>query len=346
MWINKEIDDRLREYLITQLLNWLRFLLAVNEITNSEMVLFDEARCDAIRWDYPHLELMPTYRPNYKCLWDIIFGLLGRHRPFTPLFSAYCRSNNITTKPDLYIKMSAELKIWVDKIDQFDQFDDMVIIAIGMTKNMHIYDAFYKYVRIRNASYDKPRYIKFYQNALDVLKKYNFENIDPDSHEIQLYRHIQIKYDVPLQQVFCKHIILRLIYKIQTTYTFPLKSKYTCAILSNTIFNVFRIIIDIRDTDQNIDLDNMDQVIEYCESKIPHYPAIITEHLSIFMSINGYIYIDSDSLFYNLSKMAELSYYNLRDLPMVAILNGYCGATPLHKIQDIPEYYARITQSY
>ena len=344
MLLPENVNRRMREYIIWQMLNFLRFLLAVNNIADSETKTFDEVCAEerelfitektheSARYFY---DLDNLYIPNYNCLWDLIFNTLGQNNqsPYTPILSAYCRSNNITTKTELYITMSAELENWVDTIDQLD---DIVIILIGMVQNREIYHTFSAYTRIR---YGFPDLIDLYQNILDALFDNNFENIDPDSYEIKPYIPIQIKYTDPLQQVFYKYIIR----SIDSTDPTEL-----CDQISRTIYYRFNIIIQIQPTDneKNIIIKNISQMRDYCESKIPQYPAEIKDHLSVLTSINGFI--TWHNKFANLAKMAELSEYNLRNLPIIAIMGGLRGATPIDKIplEEIPEYYARLTYSY
>ena len=356
MWLKDKVDDsileevnrRLREYVIRQMLNWLRFLLAVNDIADSGTKTFDEVCADEQtkfiniqKWYYDRQNL---YVPNYRCLWDIIFNLLGSNRIFTPIFSSYCRSNEIATKTDLYIKMSGELESWVNTINRFD---DIIIIAIGMSQNNEIWYVFHKYSRV----YDKRvQHTTFYTNALDVLSKNNFENIEPHTYDIYAYKPIQTTYDDPLQQIFVKYIIQNIQYEFQTNRKFINMATNICELLSNEINYLFNISIPIHPTDAelNITLNNIDQITEYCESKIPQYPDKIKDYLVIYQSIGICIYIEHKSTIINLAKMAELSHYNLRDLPILSIINGEGGATKLAEIplDQIPEYYARLTKSY
>ena len=361
MWLKDVVDDsiledvnhRLRGYFIRQMLNWLRFLLAVDDITDSGTKTFDEVCADErekfIHDQIGYYDLQNLYVPNYRCLWDIIFNTLDyRTIPYTPIFSAYCRSNKIATKTDLYIKMSGELESWVDTIHRFE---DIVMIAIGMSQNNEIWYVFYKYNRVYNK---RVPHTTFYTNALDVLSKNNFENFYPHTYDIYAYKPIQTTYDDPLQQIFVKNIILKIQFEIQfeiqNNRDFKTTAKNICVLLSNAIKLRFSINIPIHPTDAelNIRLDTIDQIIDYCESKIPKYPAEIKDYLLILSSINAYISITDKITLANLAKMVELSDYNLRDLPIMAIICGLSGATPLEAIplEQIPEYYERLTYSY
>ena len=331
MEINAETKRRLHEYTITQMLNILKFILAVNEITDSGTNTFDEVCIDK-RNEF--ILTMSEYVPNFNCLWDIIFDMLDKddEDSFTPILSAYCRSNKIKTKHDIYVKMSDELEKWVDTIDRFE---DRVIIAIGMSQKNQLCEIFSIYCR----NYKNDVTItQFYRRALDILKKNNFENIDPDSYKIKPYTPIRTKYDDPLQQVFYKYIILDINYEKKM----KLSIQAICMLLSQNIKYRFDIDIPIYPSDKNNDL--IIEYVDYVESKIPQYPDKIKGHLSILASIDWFIEDESE----NLVKMAELSKYNLRNLPIEPIINGYYGATPLDDIplEDIPEYYARLTYSY
>ena len=354
---DSEIDRRLREYVIRQLLNWLRFLLAVNDISDSGTKTFDDVCADE-RAEFIHdqthdmsgqfYDRPNLYVPNYACLWDLIFNTLGHYNqtPFTPILSAYCRSNRITTKQALYSHMSDELESWVDTIDQFE---DIVTIAIGMSKNRGIYETFMTYLRRR----DEDGVYKsktFYTDALDVLKKNNFENIDPCEYYIVPNDPIQKTFDDPLQQIFYEQVIWYVRqYLVECWSRDP---KFICHAISSFINSYFAISIQIQPTFAEIvqKIDTIDQFIEYCESKIPQYPAEITDRLLILRSISGRIpgYENEQTRLANLAKMAKLSEYNLRDLPIREIVYGLRGATPIHEIplDQIPEYYARLTQKY
>ena len=371
MWLKNEVDDsileevnrRLREYIITQMLNFLRFILAVNEIEDSGTKTFDEVCADErdefikpttfeIENEYYHDDYFEDdyfedeydtekYIPNFKYLWDIIFNKFGQFnkQPYTPILSAYCRSNNITAKQTLYIQMAAELETWVDTITQFD---DIVIIAIGMVRNIDICSIFEEYLRISHKH--GPIKLLFYENILSILIENNFENIDQYSFKIQPLKPIKQKYDDPLQQVFVKFINS----KVDGPHKNPtaIYTKETiCKNISDIIYDMFDIIIPILPTDANTEFDDIDQIIEYCELKIPQYPAEIKRNLSILQVIEVSIY---DDVFTNLAKMAELSNYNLTNLPIGPMIYGFCGATPLNAIplEDIPEYYERLTQRY
>ena len=341
MWINKKVDPRLREYIIRQLLNFLRFLLAANDIEDTETKTFDEV-CDETRKTFTWVKAEPEYMPKFKCLWDIIFNLLGLCDPYTDILSAYCRSNNITSKKDLYIKMSEELDVWVDAIDRHYQFNDIIIMALGMSQNQEIWYTFTSYNRI----YGPPA--KFYKDALAVLIKHNFKNINPLTNTIQYVKPFEKKYDDPLQQFFYEHIMIRILYvRTWVCKTHPDYCKYIQRIIRDN----FSITIQIQPTyeDAKIPLKNMKQIINYCESKIPQYPTEIKRNVLFLYSVNSYIcyYNYGRARFTNLAKMAELSYYYLRNLPMVPIMHGFCGATPIHEIplEQIPEYYAQLTHS-
>jgi hypothetical protein len=163
---------------------------------------------------------------------------------------------------------------------------------------------------------------------------------------------IKTKYDDPHQQVFYKYIMLR-IHAIQTNLGFEMTTKMACATLSCIIDDMFYVKIPIHLLDENIEinnieLNNIDQIIEYLESKIPQYPDEIKDHLLILTSSDGFIQPEDKHEMANLAKMAELSKYNLRNLPIEAIINGFYGAIPIKKIplEQIPEYYARITHNY
>ena len=336
MWINEEVNRRLRGYLITQMSNFLQFLLAVNEIKDSDTTTFDEV-CVSERSKYIY---RPTHdRPYFKCLWDIIYNYVGFYIiwSYTPIFSAYCRSNDINTKTDLYIKMVSNLESWVDTIDQFEE---MMTISIGMSKNTDIYSTFMTYFRYRKS---KP--MTFYIDTLDILIKNNFENIDPYSYIIQPYIQSKQIYNDPLQQLFYK-LIMHQINLDNKTNNLLNSSTFLCAYISRQIYNKFNITMPIY-TEMDIGFEKKSQIIDYCESKIPQYPTSITNYLLILQSINGYIPGDEPEI-PKLAKMAELSHYNLRNLPILAIIFGNCGATSLYKIplEDIPEYYARLTYSY
>ena len=338
---NEEADRRLREYIITQMLNWFRFLLAVNEIEDSKKMTF-EYFCANERSAFLFKYDSPKYIPNYTCMWDIIFNLLGHDIPFTPIFSAYCRSNKIKTKHDLYIKMSAELDIWVNTINQFD---DIVRFAIGMSKNCDIWHIFREYIRVYNK---QAKHTTFYTNALDVLSKNNFENIELYLYKIIPYKPIQMMYDDIHQQTFFKFIISYLRHELRG-YSFKCSTYRICEFLSRHISGYFGIDVQINHTDRNIMLNTFDQIIEYCKSKIPQYPAEIKDHLSILVSVeDAPIILENKLGMLKLAKMAELSHYNLRDLPIFPITLGHCGATPLDEIplEQIPEYYARLTHNY
>ena len=341
MWISEEVDRRLREYIITQMMKLFQFILAVNDIEDSGTKTFDEVCTD--EWTY----IFPNIIPNYKCLWGFILHTSRKYfrRPYTPILSAYCRSNKINTKKELYIKMSAELESWINTINMFN---DIVKIAIGMSQNKDICESFSIYGRI---SEDDSMMINYYRDILDLLIKNNFENIDPypDSMQLKPYKTIQIKYDDPHQQVFYKYIMFRLIKKNQYIHITRTRSEI-CFQLLEIIYNIFYIIISIRPTyaEWDLQLNNIDQIIEYAESKIPQYPSKIKDHLSILTSIDGFHYFPRGYNLSNLSKMAELSNYNLRDLPIEPIIYGEYGATPLEDIplEKIPEYYARLTHNY
>ena len=362
MWLKDEVDDslleevnrRLREYTITQMSNFLRFLLAVTDITDSGTKTFDEVCVEeydkfiktttyADENEYSH----DDYIPYFNCLWDIIFNLFGWYYErvsYTPIFSAYCRSNNIATKKELYVKMSAELESWIDTINRLE---DIGIIAIGLSHKIEINEAFVYYDRNKSTNNTK-----WYKSVLDILIKNNFENIDLDSYEMKPIEPIKTKYDDPHQQVFYKYIMLR-IHALQTNLSFKTTTKMACATLSCIIDNMFHVKIPIHLLDENIkinniELNNIDQIIEYLESKIPQYPDEIKDHLSILTSSDLFIQPEYKHAMANLAKMAELSKYNLRNLPIEAIINGFYGATPLMDIplEQIPEYYARLTQSY
>ena len=238
--------------------------------------------------------------------------------------------------------MSNELDRWVDTINNFN---DIVIIAIGMSRNLDIYSVFGYYDR----GYNKhDTHATFYMDALDVLIKNNFENIEPNSYYIYAYTPIQTTYDDPLQQIFVKNIIHKIQFEIQHNSDFKKTATNICNVLYEIIYYRFNIHITMHHTDGDIPLNTIDQIIDYCESKIPQYPDKIKDHLSILRSINKFLYIDNKYIKYNLAKMAELSNYNLRDLPINAIIYGEYGAIPLEKIplEEIPEYYARLTYSY
>ena len=343
MEIDAETKRRLSEYIITQMLNVLRFLLNVNEIVDSDTKTFDEVRIDTCNC---FKQYYPKYIPNFNCLWDIIFNFLSwnyKRVSYTPIFSAYCRSNNIATKKDLYIKMSDELERWVDTIDRFE---DLVIIAIGMTQKCDIWGAFIKY------GYPPKKTTKFYRDILDILRANNFENIDWSPHGFKPYKPIKTKYDDPHQQVFYKHIMIQLS-MMQSWFSIKMTTNAVCTELSELIYAMFDVEIPVRLLDENIELNNIeihniDQIIEYLESKIPQYPDEIKDHLSILASIDIYINPENKHTMTKLAKMAELSKYNLRHLPIYSIIHGFGGATPLEDIplEQIPEYYARLTQSY
>ena len=353
--LSEDVNRRLREYIITQMLNFLQFLLAVNDISDSGTTTFDEI-CEAERIkfintpsyeddnEYEHGEnyddgsVIEKYIPNFKCLWDIIFNKFGQDNPhpYTPILSAYCRSNNITKKQTLYIHMAEELDQWVKTITRLD---DIVIIAIGMVKNTDIYHIFEIYKRIQEKHGETKL---FYGNALHRLIKNNFENINPYSYYVCSIS--QKTYDDPLQQVFVEFINNSVNSKFSTG---PWTKKYICDLVATIIYHTFDITIPIHPTETEIIDDtefyHIPQIIEYCESKIPQYPAEIKPHLSILQVIDVYCF---DEIFDKLAKMAELSNYNLRNLPITAIINGDCGAIPIDEIPNIPEYYARLTQSY
>ena len=341
MWISEEVNCRLREFIITQMLNWLRFLLAVNDITDSNTITFDEFCADKrngfIKWYNPSKNIL-----NFKCLWDIIFVLINNDLriSYTQILSAYCRSNKIATKKDLYVKMSSELDHWVDTIGQFDE---IVILSIVMSQNSDIWEELYKYDMFNMFDINHDIYNTFYTNTLDILIKNNFENIDPYSDDIQPYKPIRTKYDDPHQQVFYKYIMLR--FHTQHLYV-GMTSNNICELLSRIILNIFNINIIIMY--EKIMFNNIDQIIDYFESKIPQYPAEIKYYLSILASIKGFIPMPDKIILANLAKMAELSNYNLRNLPIDPIIYGFSGATPLGKIplEQIPEYYARLTHNY
>ena len=347
MWLKDKVDGsiledfnrRLREYIITQMLNFLRFLLAVNEIEDSKKTTFEQV-CDVEFRAFIGCNDSPKYIPNFKCLWDIIFNKLGHfiHSSVTPIFSAYCRDNEINTKHDLFIKMAADLERWVDTINRFE---DIVIIALGMSQNQEIWITFHIY----------PRITDYCTDVLELLIKNNFENIDPYSYKIQPYLPIKHKYDDPLQQVFYKYIILELKYIILGLEYKTYSPKSVCQLLSKIINDQFDINIQIHPTDTTIQFDNIDQILEYCESKIPQYPAEITQYLSIATYINGMLEKRSIIKLYkldNIAKLLELSKDNLHNMPINPIIYGVCGAPKLDEIplEQIPEYYAKLTKSY
>ena len=355
MWISEEVDSRLREYIITQMLNYLRFLLTVNDIKDSGTKTFDEVCVEerkifitentreSLRAFY---KLENLYIPNYNCLWDIIFNDLGFFKEsYTPILSAYCRNNEIMTKSALYIKMSAELDSWINTIKRFE---DIVVIAIGMSRN---FDIWYTFIGNGRNLYNDDTFSKYHRDILEILIKNNFEHIDPDAelYGIRPIKPVINKYDDPWQQVFYKYIMIRLIRNHQhylTVNTFP---DYICDILSRIIMYIFEIYIPIHSKDENIKFNNIEQVIDYFESKIPQYPNEIKDQLSILKSTNVDIPLRrSQNFLTNLAKMAELSNYNLCNLPIYPIVYGYCGATKLSEIpfKQIPEYYAKLTQSY
>ena len=356
MWLKDEVDDsileevnrRLREYIITQMSYFLRFMLAENEIEDSRTKTFDEV-CDDERNELIQRYDSPKYIPNFNCLWDIIYNLwdIDTAKSYTPILSAYCRSNKIATKNDLYIKMSAKLESWIRTINRIE---DIVIIAIGMSRNHDICYTLNIYDRNYNNEYS---ITKFYKDSLDILIKNNFENIDPDllsfGYGIRPIKPVQNKYDDPLQQVFYKYIMRRF-RQIQPDLTVNMTPGEICELLSEIIHFRFRINIslNIPIIDKNIRFNNIDQIVDYFESKIPQYPTKLKDHLAILLSIGRLGYTSNDSLIANLAKMAELSKYNLRNLPIDLIINGYSGATPLDEIplEDIPEYYARLTHNY
>ena len=359
MWRTEEVKFRLREYIVPQLINWFRFLLSVNDIVDSGDRTFEQVCADeraAFIHTHTHTAFGEQYDrpnlcvPNYKCLWDIIFNTIGYCIPYsyTPIFSAYCRSNDISRKDILYSTMSKELKSWVDTIDSDE---DLITIAIGMSKNTDIFDTFTTYTRRRDEDGVYKRET-FYTDALEILIKNNFENIDPYSYNIQPYLPIKQKYDDPLQQIFYKFIMIVFRVVIQEYWMFTKTPKSICELLSETIYGRFNVEMYFRPTYAEIGkkFENIDQIIEYAESKIPQYPSRIKPQLLILQSINGsgYDYDNNKQLLANLAKMAELSKYNLRELPITAIVYGYCCPKPLHEIplEQIPEYYARLTQSY
>ena len=352
MWLKDVVDDslledfnrRLREYIITQMLNFLRFLLAVNEINDSKTITFEQV-CDVELRDFIGWYNYSKYIPNFKCLWDIIFNKLKHNdydddeTRFTTILSAYCRSNNINTKKDLYITMSSELENWVNTINRFE---DIVILAIGMSQKLDICEISIQYDW---NLYEDKDIKKFYKDSLDLLMKYNFADIDPDSDYIKPKAHIKHKYDDPWQQVFYEYIMIEL---NNAQHYFPIRMSLNdiCDSLSEIIRAIFNINIKFNPSDGNMILNNIEQIIEYFESKIPQYPDKIKDHLSILISMNRPKY-DTYTIT-KLAKMAELSKYNLRDLPIRPIIYGEYGATPLVQIplEQIPEYYARLTQSY
>ena len=246
--------------------------------------------------------------------------------------------------------MSSDLDRWIHTIDQIE---DIVLLSIGMSKNCDMYDTYTTYGRSRDDDGVYTPY-SFITDALDVLIKNNFENIDPYSYEIQPFKPIKQKYDDPLQQVFYKNIMIRLRDDIRPYWLFTKTPKTICELLTQIIREGFNVTIPLRPTFaevvQNTQFENIDQIIEYCESKIPQYPSEITDRLLILLSINGHIPVDDNETprLENLAKMAELSKYNLRDLPIKAIIYGLSAATPLEEIplEQIPEYYARLTYSY
>ena len=341
MRFSEEVNSRLREYIITQMLKLFRFILAVNNIEDSGTKTFDEVCADE-RTEFIHTQTYDIfdeyydrpnlYIPNFTCLWDIIFNTFSSHknRPYTSILSAYCRSNDINTKKDLYIKMSAELERWVNTITRFE---DIVILAIGMSKNRDIWWAFQSYSNVLSP---------FLTDAVDILIKNNFENIHPEIYTILPIKPIQTKYDDPRQHAFCEYIMRKLNYFIKSHDPKSL----------NLIYEEFSYIIrwfgiTIPDEHTNLQLENIDQILEYFVSKIPQYPVDIKDYLSILMS--GYITtVHNKCILTNLTKMAELSNYNLRNLPIDPIIAGYGGSTPLDEIplEQIPEYYARLTHNY
>ena len=334
MWISLEIDRRLREYIITQMLNFLKFLLVVNDIDYPDITNYadicDIERDKLIRIGYPI--------PNYNYLWDVIFTLLNIDWSYTQIFSAYCRSNEIKTKHDFYVKMSAELESWIDTIYKLN---DIVIMAIGMAQKFDIWTIFDIYARITFTDV----ITDFYSDALDILKDNNFENIDPNSYEIRPIEQIQTKYDDRLQQVFYEYIMRA----FRTENYWAGTPISICESLSRILSQRFNINISIQpnDTEINIKMDNDDQIINYLESKIPQYPDEIKSHLIIISTINKFIPRCNDIFLIKFAKMAELAHYNLNNLPIGPIIFGY-GSTPLVDIplEEIPEYYARLTQSY
>ena len=347
MWIidgvelSEDVNRRMREYIITQMSNFLKFLLAVNEIEDSGTKTFDEVCAEKL---YEVVYKAPKYMSNVKCLWDIIFNLLGIYirGTYTPILSAYCRTNKIITKHDLFIKMSAELDSWIHTIDH-----NIDAIAFGISQKNDIWYIFNIYGQ---NYYNYTKIPKFCIDTLDLIIKNDFENIDMDPDSAEIYRIIPIrnKYDDPLQQVFYKYIMIQLMrYKLNFV---KMTSNDVYVILSKIIYRFDRHInININiPVDEEIPLDNIDQIIEYAESKIPQYPAEIKDYLSIAASINRFIWYRNKSTIVNLAKMAELSNYNLRDLPIDTIISGLCGARPLHEIplEDIPAYYARLTYNY
>ena len=342
MWISEEVDRQLREYIITQMLNLLRFLLAVNNITDSGTKTFAEV-CDDKRNIFLQTYDSHPYIPNFKCLWDNIFNLvyIDPYGSFTPILSAYSRSNKIETKKELYVKMSSELEKWANTIKRIEE---ICIFAIGMTKKHNIWES----LTIHNKYFNKDARMKnFYRDSLDLLINNNFDNIDLESFEIKPIEPIQTKYEDPLQQVFYKYIILSLRER-QMDLHVRMTPDDICTVLSKIILFRFRISINIPIMDENIQFNNIDQIIEYLESKIPPYPAEIKGHLSILTAINGFLFIYNKSTMIKLARLSELSNYNLINLPVGAIIHGCCGATPLEDIplEQIPEYYARLTHNY
>ena len=325
--LSEDVNRRLREYIITQLLNFLRFLLAVNEICDSDTTTYYDV-CEDERHAFLQYHFYPKCTPNFNCLWDIIFNSLDIDIkiPFTPILGAYCRSYKINSKKDLYVKMSAELECWLDTINRFE---DIVIIAIGMSQKIEIHQVFYQYTRNFN---EHPITKKFYIDALDILKKNNFKNIDPDSYFIQPDKIIRTKYDDPLQQVFYEYIMRERINYQQFLPDHP-TAKNVCDQLSSIIYHEFNVKIQIHSLDNDIalnniiDLNNIIEQIKYFESKIPQYPDEIKAYLSILASTD--LYITSYIEFEKLAKMSELSKYNLRNLPIYAMIHGYCGAIPI-----------------
>ena len=353
MRFSEEVNSRLREYIITQMLNFLRFLLAVNDIKDSGTKTFDEVCLEERKYFITEMkiervrafyDLDNLYIPNYNCLWDLIFNNIGRRikESYTPILSAYCRNHKIMTKRDLYIKMSAELDSWINTIKRFE---DIVVISIGMARNFDIWHTFDVYSR---NFYNGDACTNWYRYALQILIENNFENINPDpkseSYEILTIETIKNKYDDPVQQVFYKYIMIRLI-RGKKDLTVKMSTNDICNLLSRIIMYRFNINIPIHSKDENIQFNNIDQIIEYAESKIPQYPTEIKDYLSILASANMY---GCQIALANLAKMVELSKYNLRNLPIIPIIYGYYGATPLIDIplEQIPEYYVRLTHNY
>jgi hypothetical protein len=331
MIVDAEIDPKLRNYVIKQMLQFLQFLLNLNEISDSNTYEFD-AICKKDYYD--------QRMEKFENLWDIIFIKLcdGKYK-YTTLFSAYCRKYNITTKKDMYIHMSESLETWVDRTYHYI---DKVILTIGMSTNENIQSVYdYHLDYIENWG---PDYLK---NIVDALKLTNLDGTTlPLTYAWWSLNPIQIeiKYDDPLQQLFYAKFVEFIIRNREF-------SKYDDTQFTHIVeYSIQDIITDFIDSKINFKVapnvyNKYFQVngvyLDY-DIQIPQYPPEIKPYLIIMQSlppqIGFYTYNNVDKL----AKLAELSGYNLSGLPLNII------DWILYSVSDeqLPGFYNQISHRY